>query len=283
MRPPRPGRPGRGGDHESRPLIERGKLQVVDARDLYGLPLERFIEERTALAKELRRRGERDRAAEVATLRKPSVAAWAVNQLVRTQKREVAALFKAGDSARAAQAKLLAGRGVAARLREALDRERDAVNRLVEAAQGLLSGEGNELTQVMLERVRETLDAAALDEEARAQVEAGCLHRELRYVGLGSGGLSGEAPARKAPMRSRAGRSRPKGEIKGLIKAEAEARRAAERAARGVATAAAKRDSAAEALDQAEKALAEAERSADEAEATHRRSRRELEKAKAES
>lgn len=82
----------------------------MEADDLFGLPLERFTEERNALARELRREGRRDEAAEVARLRKPSVAAWAVNQLVRTQRREVDQLFAAGDALREAQAGLLAGR-----------------------------------------------------------------------------------------------------------------------------------------------------------------------------
>src|ERR671929_141560 len=69
--------------------------------DLYGLPLDRFIAERGALAKALRGEDRRDEAAEVAKLRKPSAAAWAVNQLVRTQGRAVGELFDAGDAVRA--------------------------------------------------------------------------------------------------------------------------------------------------------------------------------------
>jgi hypothetical protein len=51
----------------------------------------------------------------VAKLRKPSVAAWAVNQLVRTQGRAIGELFDAGDALQRAQSDLLAGRGDAAR------------------------------------------------------------------------------------------------------------------------------------------------------------------------
>lgn len=70
---------------------------VTEPHDLYGLPLERFVAERAALTKALRRAGSREQATEVASLRKPSVAAWAVNQLVRAHGREIAALFAAGD------------------------------------------------------------------------------------------------------------------------------------------------------------------------------------------
>ena len=72
-------------------------MPATDPDDLYGLPLDRFTDERNALAKRLRQEGRRDEAAGVSKLRKPSLAAWAVNQLVRTQKREVSGLFKAGD------------------------------------------------------------------------------------------------------------------------------------------------------------------------------------------
>jgi len=51
--------------------------------DLYGLPLERFTPERDALAKELAAGGDRAGAARVKALRKPVVAAWAVNALAR--------------------------------------------------------------------------------------------------------------------------------------------------------------------------------------------------------
>jgi hypothetical protein len=185
-------------------------VTTADPADLYGLPLERFTAERTALAKRLRQDGERDQASEVSKLRKPSVAAWAVNQLVRTQKRGVDELFQAGDELARAQASVLAHRGDTSSLRDAVDAERSAVDALVDRARGLLSDGGVELSAARLEQVRETLHAAALDEEARAQVRAGRLERELRYVGLGSlgGGIAATArparPARKDDGKKRA-------------------------------------------------------------------------------
>jgi hypothetical protein len=184
-------------------------VTTADPADLYGLPLERFTAERTALAKRLRQDGERDQASEVSKLRKPSVAAWAVNQLVRTQKRGVDELFQAGDELARAQASVLAHRGDTSSLRDAVDAERSAVDALVDRARGLLSDGGVELSAARLEQVRETLHAAALDEEARAQVRAGRLERELRYVGLGSLGGGTAAAARPArPARKDDGKKR---------------------------------------------------------------------------
>jgi hypothetical protein len=182
-------------------------MTSVDVDDLYGLALDRFIPERASLVRKLRSQGERERAASVGAVRKPSVAAWAVNQLVRTQRREVDALFAAGDALREAQAGVLAGRADAGDLRSAAALERDAVDALVDTARGLLSSGGHELSAVTVERVAETLHAAALDDEARTQVGEGRLVRELRHVGLGAG-LGGAAPAPPAQStRPASGRS----------------------------------------------------------------------------
>lgn len=169
-------------------------MPVESPEDLYGLPLERFIPERAALAKALRGEKRRDEAKEVAALRKPSVAAWAVNQLVRTQGQDLEALFQAGDDLVAAQSAAAEGKRAGDAMRDATRRQREAVANLVQAAEGLLSSEGQTLSQTTLERVGDTLRAAAIDEEAREQVESGCLTHELRFVGLGVGGLSAAPP-----------------------------------------------------------------------------------------
>jgi len=231
---------------------------------LYGLPLERFVPERSALAKALRASGERDEAARVAKLRKPSVAAWAVNQLVRTQGSAVRELFEAGDQLQRAQADLLGGRGNPEALREAADRERAAVQQLTSTARGLLTSEGHELSATMLERVGDTLHAAALEPDARARVADGSLERELRHVGLGE---SSPTRARAAPRpKPDKGAARKRDErVKAARRAVADARRAAERASRALRSAEERRDRAASALVEAEASVSEARRAADEA------------------
>src|ERR1700759_3928190 len=149
------------------------KMSALSPRDLYGLPLDRFIPERAALVKELRGDKKRDEAAEVAALRKPSVAAWAVDQLVRTQRKAVSELFDAGDALRAAQDDVLAGRGDGQTLRAAVERERGAVDALTVSARGLLTADGHEWSPTIIERVADTLHAAALDDDAREQVREG--------------------------------------------------------------------------------------------------------------
>jgi hypothetical protein len=266
-----------------------GTISDVDVDDLYGLPLDRFTPERGALARELRNAGRRDEAAEVAARRKPSVAAWAVNQLVRTQRREVGELFGAGDALRAAHEAVLGGRGDGSSLRAAVERERRAVETLIEASRGLLTSEGHELSPTIIDRVSDTLHAAALDDDARGQVKDGRLERELRHVGLGVGGaLGAPAPASASASASASARKRTpaRGSSRGARRpaaaadseralreraqaraeeraaahvAEREARRRAERAERGAQLARERRDRAAAALQEAETELGEAE------------------------
>lgn len=265
----------------------------MDIDDLYGVALDRFVPERTELAKALRKEGRREDAAEVAALRKPSVAAWAVNQLIRTQGRSVKDLFGAGDALRRAHEQAASGRGDAQALRKATQDERAAVETLVHAARGLLTSDGHELSPTVIDRVAETLSAAALDPDARSQVSAGRLERELRHVGLG---LLGDIAAAPAPAPKRKAAPAPKRKQDQEQKAEAEARereraqalktaRATEKDARrelelaqkAADSAQARRDKAAAALDDAEQALAQAQAQAEAAAAAHDEAARALE------
>ena len=116
-------------------------MPVTEPDDLYGLPLDRFVSERAGLAKALRAGGDREQAARVAKLRKPSVAAWAVNQLVRTQRDAVRELFDAGDRLQRAQDEVLSGKGDVDAFRAAADEQRAALHRLSDIARGLLTSE----------------------------------------------------------------------------------------------------------------------------------------------
>ena len=171
-----------------------------DAVDrLYGLPREEFVGERDALAKQLRADGRRDEAAAVKALPKPTVAAWAANQAVRSQKRAARELWKAGDALSTAQDAVLAGKGSGAKLREASERERAAVETLVDAARGLLGASGGDLSEATIERVRETLHAGAIDADARDEVAAGRAVRERSPQGLfGADPFAAPAPKRAA-------------------------------------------------------------------------------------
>jgi hypothetical protein len=184
------------------------RVSVDSPEDLYGLALDRFVPERAALVKTRRAEKRREEASEVAALRKPSVAAWVVNQLVRTQRKTLQSLFSAGDDLAQAQEQAAAGKGGGDAMREATHRQRDAVRELLEAAEGLLGSDGHGVSQATMERVGETLRAAANDEDARRQVAGGCLTRELRFVGVGIG-LSTPSSVNREPTTIREKRTTP--------------------------------------------------------------------------
>ena len=67
-----------------------------DIDRLYVAPREEFVRERDALVKTLRAAGDREAAAEVGAIRKPTLVAWTVNQLAHMERRDVDLLLDAG-------------------------------------------------------------------------------------------------------------------------------------------------------------------------------------------
>ena len=78
--------------------------------DLFVVPPEEFVAARNALAKQLRAGGERERAAEVAALRRPSVPDWALNVVAHGQAGELEPFFEAAQESREAQRAAASGR-----------------------------------------------------------------------------------------------------------------------------------------------------------------------------
>jgi hypothetical protein len=235
-----------------------------DAIDrLYGLPLDAFIGERDALARELRNAGRRGEATAVKGLSKPTVAAWAVNQAVRSQPRAARELWEAGDALAAAQEAVLSGKGSGTDLREAAERERAAVDPLVDAARGLLTSSGGDLSETTIDRVRSTLQAAAIDPDARDEVAAGRATRERAPRGLfgGDEGAAPAAPAKRSrpadqPARGRSKRGRSAGDRSAAEEPERGRPTAEDRARAREEEAARKREEAAERKRQREEAAA---------------------------
>src|SRR6185437_4179733 len=82
----------------STPLTD-SLLEVAD--ELYALPLDRFTPERDARAKAAK--GDKDLVAALKALRKPSLAAWVVNLLVRREAGQVEQVLAIGAALREAQ------------------------------------------------------------------------------------------------------------------------------------------------------------------------------------
>ena len=225
---------------------------------LYGLPLEEFTKARNDLAARLKKAGETEAAAEVKTLAKPSVPAWAVNQLARRRKRDVRALLDAAERSRSGKAKSL---------REALDEQRDALRRLTDEARELLEAERGSAPDAMVQRIASTLRAAASDPAAAELLARGRVNEDLEPAGFEA--LAGLVGAKTPPASKRdesdARRRRLEAAQKAVRERKAEAAELHDRAEQSERQAAKVRkaaDRADRALEDAEAELRSLERSA---------------------
>jgi hypothetical protein len=153
--------------------------------ELYGAPLADFVKVRDRLASELRKQGDKARAAEVKALSKPTPAAWAVNQVARTASQAVQRLLEASD--RMARLQLRAADPEARRrFEEATAQHRQSIGEMVDQAAAALREAGQTATPAVLERVSNNLRWGALDEDARPLLQRGRLHRDLAPAGFGA-------------------------------------------------------------------------------------------------
>ena len=133
-----------------------GKLEAeIDA--LFRLPVAEFIAARKTLAARLKQAGRRNEADRVKELAKPSISAWAVNQLYWQHREAFERLLATGQRFRKAQASGLAGK--VAEMRGALDARREALSDLTQLATALLSDAGHSPTSDTMRRVTTTLEA----------------------------------------------------------------------------------------------------------------------------
>jgi DNA repair exonuclease SbcCD ATPase subunit len=250
------------------------------ADELYGLPPGDFTEARDALVKRLRADRERELANEVKSLRKPTLAAWALNQLVRNRRKDVDKLLAAGDQLRKAQEQLVANGDRAGFQRAAL-KERELVAQLARDAASLAAEAGEGSSQGLEEKLAATLHAASLDEDTAAELAAGRVLRERQPV-AGFGGLEpAPQPPQPSPRRAKAAKADKTGaERRKREQAEqAEARAALQAARLEERTAGREHDAAAKAAGRAAERLAKAEERAADATRKLDEARRELEEA----
>ena len=173
--------------------VAGGESRLEDAAaQVYAAAPGDFVATRSRLAKQAKADGEPEIAKQIAALRKPSVAAWAVNHLVRRRPDLVEQLTDLGERLRSAQTRL-----DAAALRT-LRGERDVVLRtMTQAAAEQASEAGQRLAPSVLDQVRDTVVAALASAEATQAVGSGTLTRALAYSGFGDVDIA-DAVARTA-------------------------------------------------------------------------------------
>jgi hypothetical protein len=137
---------------------------------LYAVPLEEFVKERTRLSRELRKQ-DRDAAAELAKLPKPTAPAWALNHIAREDPDAMGEWLGTADALREAsnRAAELGGDTV----RGAMAAHRESTRQLTEVVREQARPGGRELSEAMLRRVGTLLQSATADEELAERLRAG--------------------------------------------------------------------------------------------------------------
>lgn len=149
-------------------------LEIAD--DLYALPLPEFTAARDARAKELKGT---DLAGPVKALRKPSVAAWVVNLLVRHEAEQVEQVLSVGEALREAQAAMSGDA-----LRELTRQRRQLTAAVTTQARRTAREQGTKVTEAVAGQVEATLTAAMVDAECARAVRSGLLVAALTTTGL---------------------------------------------------------------------------------------------------
>jgi hypothetical protein len=173
------------------------------ADELYALTPAEFTAARDERARQARQAGQRDDAAAIKKLARPTTSAWLVNQLSREAPDRLGRLVEVGEALEEAQ-RTLAGD----RLRELSGQRRNVINDLLPQAAEIASRAGQPASAVVMGEVRATLEAALADSAARAAVQSGRLTKPLAYAGLGEVDLAA-ALALPASQRTAGGEPRP--------------------------------------------------------------------------
>jgi hypothetical protein len=200
---------------------------VTDVDRLFAVPLEDFVAERKQVAKDLRAAGDREAAAEVAKLPKPTPPAWALNQLAREEPDLVGAWLDVAEELREVSANPGAG------LREAMAAHRDATRSLLGMVRDRARPGGKPLSEPMLERVRELLQAATVDAGAAEALRRGVVVEGAEPPAFTAAGEGGEGAGRASSRPAAPSRSRSSAAAERRAAKEREAeRKAKERADR---------------------------------------------------
>nr|WP_241267199.1 hypothetical protein [Streptomyces scabichelini] len=189
------------------------------ADELYGLPPGDFTATRNERAKAARAAGDVGLAEEIRRLRRPSLAAWAGNLLVREQPDETRRLLQLGEALRQAHRDL-----DGEQLRKLSAQQRHVTFALAREAGRLTAEAGQRISEDAQREVQQTLHAVLADPQAAEQWAQGRLTKALSAP-VGFAALPQE-PA--APPAARRG-TKAKGQVADLDAARSRRREQQER------------------------------------------------------
>ena len=151
-------------------------LAIAD--ELYALTLPEFTPARDAKAKVLKGT---DLAKDVKALKKPSLAAWVVNLLVRHEADQVDQVLQVGAALRAAQESMSGDE-----LRQLTRQRRQVTAAVTTQARRLARENGQKVTEAVAAQIEATLTAAMVDEGCAKAVRSGMLLTALEATGVES-------------------------------------------------------------------------------------------------
>ncbi|MDO7869306.1 hypothetical protein [Nocardioides jiangxiensis] len=148
------------------------------AEELYGLPLAAFTAARDERAKALRAKA-REESDAVKALRKPSLAAWVLNLLVRREPAQIDQLVSVGAALRDAASSL-----DATQLRALTAQRRQLTAAVTTVARRHALAEGQKVTEAVAAEIEATLTAAMVDAGAAAALQSGLLVKAFATTGV---------------------------------------------------------------------------------------------------
>ncbi len=171
---------GHSGREVPYPAPGEGSVSLLDdaVDELYALDLDRFIPRRNELAKAAKADGDKEAAAAIGGLRKPTQSAFTINRLARTDPGAIDALVEVGTDLQRAQT---AGDGKA--LRELNTQRRRLLDQLTRRAFEIIGQQSP--TAGQREEVTATLTAALADTGVADQLRQGILVRAAESSGFG--------------------------------------------------------------------------------------------------
>ncbi len=152
---------------------------------MYAVEPGEFIASRKEWVATAKAAGDKEAAAAIGVLRKPSVSAWAMNAVVRGAPEVVDALRDVGARMRDAQSRM-----DMASVQGMRGERESAVSDYVSAAARVTADAGRPLAASGLDEVRATAIAALADASAEMVMASGTLTRALSYSGFGEVDLS---------------------------------------------------------------------------------------------
>lgn len=164
------------------------------AVELYGLLPAEFTAARNEYAARARKAGDKELAAAIEALRKPTVAVWAAGLLARRRPKEAQGLVRLGEALRAAHRTL-----DAEQLRKLSHDQHAVIGRLARTARSLAAEAGQPVSETAGHDVEQILRAVLADGDVATQWAAGRLLKSPDLV-MGFTGLEPQPGA--APPRS---------------------------------------------------------------------------------